>query len=89
MSRYQLLAAHEVVVIDGTRRRLHAGTTIADSSGNAQAGDVIAPGLCASPNIRLVALDTAAVAAFASVGITTAIGQALSSSPTGADSIEG
>jgi hypothetical protein len=87
MSRFALLGAQEVQI--GTmRRRLRAGTTIADTMGNAVAGDVIAPGLCVQPNIRMIALDTAAVSAFAAVDITAAIGQALSGPITGADSID-
>jgi hypothetical protein len=59
---------------------------VADSAGNAQPGDVISAQLCANPNVRMVALDAGAVAAFASVGITASIGQALSGQ-TGSDGI--
>jgi hypothetical protein len=87
MSRFYLLGSHEIA--DGAmRRRLKAGSTIADNAANALPGDVIAPGLAAQPNIRLIALDAGAVAAFAAVGITAAIGQPLSGQPSGADSID-
>jgi hypothetical protein len=75
MSRFSLLGAIEALTSDGMRRRLRAGTTVADSVGNALAGDVVSSGLCASPNIRMVALDAAAVTAFAAVGITASINQ--------------
>ena len=55
---------------------------------NAQAGDVVSAQLCAVPNTRMIPLDSAAVSAFASVGITASIGQQLSSLPTSADSID-
>jgi hypothetical protein len=88
MSRFVLLGAQECIVASAPRRRLRAGTTVADSTGNAQAGDVVSAQLCASPNVRMIALDAAAVAAFASVGITTTIGQALSGQSTGGDSVD-
>ncbi len=87
MSRFALLGAQEVA-IGSMRRRLKAGTTVADSVANAQFGDVIAPGLCQQPNNRLIALDAGAVAAFAAMGITASVGQALSGGSTGADSID-
>src|SRR6266699_2022795 len=48
MSRFMLLGGQEVVIGGGgiMRRRLKAGTTIADTAGNALLGDVLAPGLC-------------------------------------------
>src|SRR6516165_9491173 len=51
MSRFTLIGAQECVV-GGMRRRLKAGTTVADSAANAQAGDVLSPQLCSSPNVR-------------------------------------
>jgi len=87
MARFALIGAQECVV-GGMRRRLKAGTTVADSASNAQAGDVLSPQLCSSPNVRMVALDSLAVSAFASVGIIATIGQALSGPPTGVDSID-
>jgi hypothetical protein len=87
MSRFYLLGSHEIA--DGAmRRRIKAGSTVADSTANAVGNDVVAPGLCAQPNIRLIALDTAAVAAFAAVGITASVGQPLSGGSTGADSVD-
>ena len=88
MSRYVIIGAQELVTADGMRRRLHAGQTIADSTVNAQPGDVIAPSLCAQPNTRLTALDASAVAAFASMGITATIGRPLSGVSSGADSVD-
>jgi hypothetical protein len=88
MSRFSLLGAQECIVANSGRRRLRAGTTVADSFANAQAGDVVSSQLCASPNIRMMALDAAAVAALASVGITASIGQQLSWLPVGADCVD-
>jgi len=87
MARFYVLGAQEALV-GGMRRRLKAGTTICDTGANAQAGDVICPQLCSSPNVRMVALDAAAVSAFASVGITTAIGVPLSGPVGSGDSID-
>jgi hypothetical protein len=88
MARFALLGAQECIVAGGMRRRLRAGTTIADSAGNAQAGDVISSQLAAAPNTRMVALDAGAVAAFLAVGIVATIGQQLGPLPTSADSID-
>ena len=86
--RFALIGAQETVV-GGQRQRLRASVVIADSAATAQPGDVIAPDLCAAPNRRLVPLDAAAVAAMQAVGIADAVvGVALSSPPTGADSID-
>jgi hypothetical protein len=87
MSRFYLIGAQECVV-GSMRRRLRAGQTVADSVGNAQAGDLVSAQLCAAPNIRMVALDAAAVTAFASVGITATIGQALSGQSGSVDSVD-
>jgi hypothetical protein len=87
MSRFVLLGAQEVVV-GGMRRRLRAGQTVADSAANAHQGDWVCPGLCTSPNDRLIALDQAAVTAFANVGITASIGVPLSGPAGSGDSID-
>jgi hypothetical protein len=88
MSRFYLLGAQEIA--DGAmRRRLKAGTTVADSGANALAGDEVCPGLCSQPNNRLVPLDAAAVTAMQAAGFANAaIGVAVSGPPTGADSID-
>jgi len=87
MSRFYLIGAQECIV--GTmRRRLKAGVTVADTSGNAQAGDFISAQLCASPNVRMVPLDASAVTAFANVGIVARIGVPLSGPPGSGDSID-
>ena len=88
MSRFVLVGAQECVA-NGLRQRLRAGQTVADTAGNAQPGDVVSAQLCASPNVRMIALDAAAVAAFAVVQINATIGQLLSGPPTGADSVNG
>jgi hypothetical protein len=87
MSRFQILNAQEAPTSSG-RRRLRAGQTIADSAGNALAGDFVSAALCASPNVGLIPLDAAAVAAFAAVGVTAVINQRLGHVPTGRDSID-
>jgi hypothetical protein len=89
MSRFYLIGAQECITATSGRRRLRAGTTVADTSGNALAGDVVSAQLCASPNIHMIALDASAVSAFAAVGIVTVIGQQLSSLPTSSDSVDG
>jgi hypothetical protein len=88
VSRFYLIGAQETTVANSPCRRLRAGTTVCDTAGNAQPGDVICAALCASPNIRMIPLDAAAVSAFAAVGITAVINQQLSSPPTGGDSID-
>jgi hypothetical protein len=87
MSRFYVLGAQEAVV-GGLRRRLRAGQTVCDSSANAHQGDWVCPGLCASPNDRLIALDSSAVAAFATMGITASIGVPLSGPAGSGDSID-
>jgi hypothetical protein len=72
MSRFILVGAHEFIT-GGMRRRFRAGTTVADTVGNAQAGDVVSAQLCAAPNVRMIALDASAVAAFAAVAERTAV----------------
>jgi hypothetical protein len=88
MSRFYLIGAVECITANNLRRRLRAGTNVADTAGNALAGDVVSAQLCASPNIRMIALDAAAVSAFAAVGIVASIGQQLSSLPTGSDCVD-
>jgi hypothetical protein len=87
MSRFYVLGAQEVA-IGVMRRRLKAGTTIADTGANAHPGDVVCPDLATKPNDRLIALDQAAVTAFATMGITTTIGQPLSGPAGSGDSID-
>jgi hypothetical protein len=71
------------------RRRLKAGTTIADSADAALAGDVVAPGLCANPNNRLIPLDAGAVAQMQATGFPNAqVGVALTGPPNGGDGID-
>jgi hypothetical protein len=72
-----LMSAHEANVLNGGRQRLKGGTMVADSIGNALAGDVVCPQLCGSPTKGMVALDSAAVAAFAGIGIVTSVGQVM------------
>jgi len=88
VSRFTLVGAQECITANGLRRRLRAGTNVADSAGNALAGDVVSAQLCSVPNNRMIALDAAAVAAFAAVGITASIGQQLSGVPTSGDSVD-
>jgi hypothetical protein len=87
MSRFSILGAQECITASG-RRRLRAGATVADTVGNAQPGDVVSAQLCAAPNLRMIALDAAAVAAFAAVGITATTNQRLSGHSSGVDSID-
>ncbi len=86
--RFVLIGTQEMQI--GTmRRRYRAGTTVADTQGNALPGDVVCAGLCAAPNDRLVPLDTAAVTAMQAAGFAgAAIGKPLSGPSTGADSID-
>jgi hypothetical protein len=85
--RFYLNGAVEAVVA-GQRRRIKAGASIADTAANAQFGDLVAPGLCASPNDRLIPLDSAAVTALQAAGwANAAIGQPLNIQTTGVDSI--
>jgi hypothetical protein len=72
MSRYVLIAAIEGQPAGYPRSRWPAGTTIADSAGNAQPGDLVWP-MTPNPN-ALAPLDAAAVAAFAAVGVTATVG---------------
>lgn len=57
---------------NGCYTKYPRGTTIADSTANAQAGDYVWASLCASPNANNMApLDSAAHALLPSVPITT------------------
>jgi len=87
--RFYLMAAFEAPVSGGQRLRLPAGTTIADSVGNSQAGDVIVPWLCANPSKWLTPLDSTALQRMWDAGFTDAqVGKSLAAqAPTGADSI--
>jgi hypothetical protein len=82
MSRFQLTVA----CADGAFR-YRAGQTLADSQGNAVAGDHISAKLCAKPFAGMIPLDAAAVSALAGQGITTSIG-ALIVPVTGVSSID-
>jgi hypothetical protein len=77
MSRFMLMSAHEAYVLNGGRQRLKGGTMVADSIGNALAGDVVCPQLCSSPTRGMVALGSGAVSAFAAIGIATTVGQVM------------
>jgi hypothetical protein len=88
MSRFVLIGAQDCIVANAPRRRLRAGQTVADTVGNAQPGDFVSAQLCASPNTRMIALDAAAVSAFAAVGITAAIGQQLGPPAGSVDSVD-
>jgi hypothetical protein len=76
MARYQLIVAVEAQPSGWPRRKLIAGATIADTVGNALAGDFVLPSLTTgAPNInQMIPLDAAAVAAFAAVGVVTVVG---------------
>jgi hypothetical protein len=75
MARYQLIQAVEAQPAGWPRRKINGGATIADTQGNALPGDFVDPGRCANPNInQMIPLDAAALAAFAAVGVTTAVG---------------
>jgi hypothetical protein len=76
MARYQLIVAVEASPAGWPRRKLVAGTTIADTVGNALPGDFVLPSLTTgAPNInQMIPLDAGAVSAFAAVGVTTTVG---------------
>ena len=59
---YVLLGAHAGSPPGMQYQKFRAGTTVADSTGNAVAGDVVWPALCAAPNNRMAPLDAAAAA---------------------------
>jgi len=70
MARYRLACACVGQPVNGAYARYGAGTTIADSAGNAIAGDLIWPALCSTatpagkPNaLQLIPLDAAAATA--------------------------
>jgi hypothetical protein len=69
MSRFYLIEAHH----DG-KRRYRAGTKVADSVANAQAGDLVSAVLCSQPSRGMAPLDQAAVTALAAQGIVTYVG---------------
>jgi hypothetical protein len=82
VSRFFLIEAHH----DG-QRRYRAGTKIADSAANAQAGDLVSAQLCAKPSAGMAPLDAAAFAAMAAMRIVTSVGAA-TTVPTGAASAD-
>jgi hypothetical protein len=85
--RFYVLGAQEVA-LGVFRRRLPAGTTIADTGANALAGHEVCPDLCSKANDRLVPLDAAAVAIMQAAGFANAaIGIPLSGQSSGADSV--
>jgi hypothetical protein len=73
--RFYLTAACEGQPNGFPRSRFSAGTYFADTTGNAQPGDLVWPSRCANldPNVTWPA-DAAAQAAFAAIGITATIG---------------
>jgi hypothetical protein len=77
VSRFTLLRPMYAIPTNGQPQRLSPGTNIADSSGNALAGDVVCPSLANSPNTNMSPLDAAGVAAMAAAGIVAVIGQRL------------
>jgi hypothetical protein len=81
MSRFILIAA-----VAGSPpscpsgQKYRRGTTIADSAGNALAGDVVWPALCVAPSpINMAPLDAAGQALMPGSAITTLAGVATSS----------
>jgi len=94
MSRFQLLGACDAMVSGHAtgRRRLNAGTKIADTAGNAVAGDFVCPALCAPANAVeariLNPLDASAVAVLAGLGVTRSVGAPVLVGPTGVSSID-
>jgi hypothetical protein len=62
MARYQLTRSVSGNDADGIHRHLAAGTTIADTVGNAQAGDVVFPSVLVAPldKTKFIPLDLAA-----------------------------
>lgn len=61
MARYILIAAVAGAPPNGQYTKWPRGTTIADTAGNAVAGDVVWPALCAAPSpVNLAPMDAAA-----------------------------
>jgi hypothetical protein len=76
-------------IANGQYRRLRAGTVVVDIAANrVAASDVVAASICASPNVGMEPLDSAAVAALAAVGISATIGEPVMVQVTGASSID-
>jgi hypothetical protein len=82
MARFLLVSPFYCTPNGNQPQKLSPGATIASDAGSALVGDYVVPGLAQTPNNQMVALDSAAVALFAAVGITVVVGQRLSS-PTG------
>jgi hypothetical protein len=80
MSRFILISAVAGAPPNGQYRKWPRGTTIADSAGNAVAGDVVWPSLCAAPSrVNMAPLDSAGAALLPGVAITTLAAVASSS----------
>jgi hypothetical protein len=74
MARYRLVQSIYSNVT-GQWQKLPTGTTFADTTANAVAGDIVSASLTTSPNPNIyVPLDSAAVAQYTARGITTAVG---------------
>jgi hypothetical protein len=92
MARYRLGSAIVGQAPNSCYQKYRAGTTLADSVGNAIAGDIIWPSLAAQPNSTMVPLDLAAQTIMqATFGannpyVCTTVGGA-SVAPTGTDSV--
>jgi hypothetical protein len=85
MARYWLKKA---AYIDALSRRLPRGATIADTSGNAIAGDVVAPMLCTPPIASFLApLDAAGQTALGVPTQPIGIPSLTESGATGVDSV--
>jgi hypothetical protein len=63
MSRFVLFGAVAGAPPNTPYRQWPTGTTIADSSGNAVAGDLVWPALAAAPNNKMAPLDASGAAA--------------------------
>jgi hypothetical protein len=62
MARYVLVGSVAGAVPNGQYTTYGTGTKIADSAGNAQAGDLVWPALANNPNPAMAALDASALA---------------------------
>ena len=72
MSRFIMVAAIAGAYPGGQQTRYPRGTTIADTIGNAVAGDLVWPALCVAPSAsNLAPLDAAGVALMPGSTITT------------------
>ncbi len=74
MARYRLIQAVVGQPPSQQYQKFKSGTTIVDSQGNAQFGDVVWPSLCATPQTSImIPLDAAAVAQFGLQNITVSL----------------